>query len=102
MARHQQQGVTTKRPAPVRVPAFLLQLFHQIHSRVNILPPPYRPADLARGAPVAADAGKGIVILLVVYAGIRCDPGCHSPAVDHGMCLHENIGIDRLGHIIAR
>ena len=67
-----------------------------------MLPPPYRPADLARGAPVTADAGKSIVILLVVIAGLRCDPGCHSSAVNHGMCLHEDIGIDRLGHIIAR
>jgi hypothetical protein len=80
----------------------LLELFQHVHSCVNMFPPPYRPADLARGASVTADAGKGIVILLVVDACLRCNPGCHSPAVNHGMSLHENIGIDRLGHIIAR
>jgi hypothetical protein len=87
---------------PSWVPAFLLQLFEQVHSRVNMLPPAYSPADLARGAPVTTDAGKGVIILLVVNAGLRSDPGCHPPAVNHGMRLHENIGIDRFGHIIAR
>lgn len=81
---------------------FLLQLFQQVHPGVNMLPPRHRPADLARGAPVAANAGKGIVAFLIFATGLYGDSGCHPPAVNHGMRLHEDIGIDRLGHIIAR